>query len=73
MEYKDNQIKVLKELLRLYVAFEIVDLDEDEFENFIGFLNVDENFLKTSSDLELITFIIDKFEHFQRIKYIQGR
>jgi hypothetical protein len=73
MEYKDNQIKVLKELLRLYVAFEIVDLDEDEFENFIGFLNVDENFLKTSSDLELITFIKDKFEHFQRIKYIQGR
>lgn len=73
MEYKDNQIKVLKELLRLYVAFEIVDLDEEEFENFIGFLNVDENFLKTSSDLELITFIKDKFEHFQRVKYMQGR
>lgn len=67
LEYKDNQMKVLKELLRVYVAYEIVDLDEENFENFIAFLNVDEDFLKTSSDMELVTFIKDKYEHFRRL------
>lgn len=65
LEYQDNQMKVLKELLHLYVAYDIVALNEEEFENFIGFLNIDENFLKTSSDMELITFIKDKFEHYR--------
>lgn len=64
MEYKDDQRRVLKELLRLYVAYDIVELDESEFDGFIEFLNVDENFLKTSSEMELITFVKDKFEHF---------
>lgn len=67
MEYKDDQRKVLKELLSVYVAYDIVKLDEMEFDNFIDFLNVDENFLKTSSEMELITFIKDKFEHFSRM------
>lgn len=67
MEFKDNQTKVLKELLRLYVSYEIVNLNEDEFEGFINFLNIDENFLKTSSDMELVTFIKDKFDHYLRI------
>lgn len=64
MEYKNDQRKVLKELLRLYVAYDIVELEESEFDTFIEFLNVDENFLKTSSEMELITFVKDKFEHF---------
>jgi hypothetical protein len=68
MEYKDNQAKVLKELLRLYVSYDIVELDEEEFEDFITFLNIDENFLKTSSDLELVQFIKEKFEHFKSLK-----
>lgn len=68
MQYKDNQRLVLKELLRLYVAYEIFDLGEEEFDDFIAFLNIDEDFLKTSSDLELITFIKDKFDHFMYLK-----
>ncbi len=68
MEFKDNQTKVLKELLRLYVAYEIVNLSEDEFEEFIMFLNIDENFLKTASEIELVTFIKDKYEHFMRMR-----
>lgn len=67
MEYKDDQRKVIKELLRLYVAYDIVKLDEEEFDNFIEFLNIDEDFLKTASEMELITFIKDKFEHFSRM------
>jgi hypothetical protein len=64
-EYKDDQRRVVRELLRNYVAFEIVDLSEEEFDEFIAFLNIDENFLKTASEMELITFIKDKFEHYK--------
>jgi hypothetical protein len=63
-----KQTKVLKELLRVYISYDIVNLDEEEFEDFITFLNIDENFLKTSSEMELVTFIKDKFEHYMLIK-----
>jgi hypothetical protein len=64
-EYKDNQRLVVKELLRLYVAYEIIELEEEEFDSFIAFLNINDNFLKTASEMELITYIKDKFEHFK--------
>lgn len=62
--YKNDQRKVVKELLRVYVAYEIINLTEEEFDDFITFLNVDESFLKTATEMELIVFIKDKFEHY---------
>ena len=67
-EYKDNKRKVVQELLRLYVASDIIELDEEEFDSFISFLNLSENFLKTSTEMELYLFIKDKYEHFKRLK-----
>jgi len=64
--YKDNQRRVVQELLRLYIAYEIIDLKEPEFDAFLVFLNLDPDFLKTASEIELITYIKDKFEHFKR-------
>jgi hypothetical protein len=64
--YVDQQRKVLKELLRVYVAYEVIDLKDDEFDEFIIFLNISDDFLKTTSDIELIDFIRGKFEHFPR-------
>jgi tyrosyl-tRNA synthetase len=66
-EFKDDQRKVVKELLRLYVAYDIIDLSEEEFDDFILFLNVNETFLRTASEMELITFVQDKYFHFQRL------
>ena len=68
-EYKDDQVRIVKELLRTYVAFDIIDLTDDEFEDFIYFLNLDEMFLKTASEMELITFIQDKFDHYLNVTH----
>ena len=68
MKYKDDQREVVKELLRLYTSYDIVKLPEDEFDQFIDFLNISPDFLKTASEMELVTFIKDKFEHYQRLK-----
>jgi hypothetical protein len=70
--YKDNQRKIVQELLRLYVAYDIIDLSESEFDQFISFLNVNETFLKTATEMELITFIQDKYDHFKSMNQIQS-
>lgn len=67
-EHLDSQRDVLKELLRTYVAYEVIELTDQEFDEFIAFLNMDETFLKTASEMELITFIQDKFDHYQWMK-----
>lgn len=65
LKHEDNKKKVLKELLQVYVVYEIIELSDEQFDDFISFLNISEDFLKTSSDLELIIFIKDKLEHFK--------
>lgn len=66
-QYKDDQRRIVQELLRLYVAFDIIELTESQFDAFITFLNIDEQFIKTASEMELILFIKDKYEHFKQL------
>ena len=66
-EFKDDQRKVVQELLRLYVAYDIVSLNNDEFDDFILFLNINPDFLKTATEMELITFVKDKYFHYKMI------
>ena len=68
MEYIDNQEQIVKEILHLYVHHDIIELEYADFEEFVTFLNLNTEFLKTASDYELITYIQSKFEHFQKIK-----
>lgn len=68
LEYQDQKKDIVKEILRVYVHNDIIDLNEDEFDAFIVFLNLNERFLKEASDYELIIYIKDKFEHYQKIK-----
>ena len=57
---------IVKELLRNYVSYDIISLSEEDFDAFISFLNIEDSFLKTATEMELITFIKDKYEHFKR-------
>jgi hypothetical protein len=68
MEFKDRQYDVVKEILRVYVHNDIINLTEDDFDEFIRFLNLNTEFLKTASDYDLVTYIKGKFEHFQKIQ-----
>ncbi len=65
MEHQDDINRVLKELLRAYGSYDVIYLKEEQFERFIYFLNIDENFLKTASDYELIQYIKGKLEHYK--------
>lgn len=68
MKFVDSKRDILKELLRAYVAYDVVNLTEEEFDEFIYFLNMDPAFLRTASEWELIEFIKGKYEHFVYMK-----
>ena len=67
MEFKDKQEDIVKEILRVYVSNDIIDLDQDQFTEFIRFLNLNPEFLKSATDYELIVYIKGKYEHFKKI------
>lgn len=67
MEHQDNMNTVVRELLRAYVSYDVVYLEEEQFSAFINFLNIDEHFLRTASDYELIGYIQGKLEHYKQL------
>lgn len=67
LQYMDSKTEIVKEILRLYVVYEVIDMTEAQFDDFITFMALDENFLKTATDMELATFIKDKYEHYKML------
>jgi len=58
---EERKRQLLKELLHRYVAWEIINLEDDEFDRFVDFCNVPEEFMKTSTQYDFIEFIKGKF------------
>jgi len=68
LQYQDQMEMVVKELLRVYVSYDILELEEEEFLDFIIFLNLNEEFLKNASDYDLIVYIKEKYIHFRQLR-----
>lgn len=54
---EDRKRRLLKELFRKYIDYEIIDLEDEEFDEFIDHCNVSENFMKSSSQYEFLMYI----------------
>ncbi|MFD1553739.1 hypothetical protein DNU06_09880 [Putridiphycobacter roseus] len=67
MEYKDQQTEVVKEVLKIYVNANIIDLRDDQFESFMQYLNLNDEFLKHASDYELVVYIKYRYRQFESI------
>lgn len=57
MEFQDSKEEVLKELLRVYVSYDFVELSDEEFLGFIRYLDIQDNFLKSVNDYTLAVHI----------------
>ena len=57
LENEDKKRSLLKELFRKYVDADIIILSDEEFDEFIGYCNVSEQFMKTSTQYEFCIFI----------------
>ncbi len=55
---------LLKELFKQYVDYNIIDLDDDQFDEFIEYLDVSDSFLKNSSQYDFIIYVKRKYTYF---------
>jgi hypothetical protein len=63
-ENEDLKMDILKDLFRLYVKNDIIDLSEEEFEAFIIYCNLSEEFIKSANQFELVMAIKGKYAAF---------
>ncbi len=68
MRNNDNRRALLKELFRKYVDSDIIQLDNTEFDEFIDFCGVSDEFLKSSTQYDFIMYIKKRFEVFRMMK-----
>jgi hypothetical protein len=63
---------LLKELFKKYVDYHIIDLSDDQFDEFIEYIDVSDAFLKNSSQYDFIIFVKRKFVYFMRQHQYDG-
>ncbi len=64
-ENEDLKRDVLRDLFHLYVKYDLIDLKDDEFDAFIKYLNLNDEFIKNASQFELVMAIKGKYESFK--------
>jgi len=62
-EYQTREL--LKELLSKYADYDIIDLNDREFDDFIDYLGVDDVFLQQTSQYQFILFVKEQFRRFK--------
>lgn len=65
LENEDRKRDLLKELFRLYVDYEIIALNDEQFDDFITYLNVSDEFLIQSSQYDFLVFVKDRFRDYK--------
>jgi hypothetical protein len=65
LENEDRKRELLKELFRLYVDYEIIVLNDEQFDDFITYLNVSDDFLKNSSQYDFLIYVKDRFRDYK--------
>jgi hypothetical protein len=65
LENEDKKRELLKDLFHHYVDYDIIQLTNDQFDEFIDFLNVSDEFMKTSTQYDFLIFVRDRFKDFK--------
>jgi hypothetical protein len=64
-ENEDLKRDILKDLFRLFIKHDIINLNDEEFDAFIKYLNLSDEFMQNATQLELILAIKGKYEIFK--------
>ena len=68
LETEEAKRIVLKDLFRLYNNYNIIDIDEDEYDRFITYLNMPYNYLQQTSDYDLAVSIKRMYSGYEKDK-----
>ncbi len=63
----DKKRDLLKELFTKYIDYQIIDLEEEEFEDFIDFMGVTDGQLISMTQYEFILFTKQRFKVFRQV------
>jgi hypothetical protein len=68
IELTNNDLRraLLKELFAKYVEYEILDLEDDEFDAFIDFMDPGDQRLKSFTQYEFILYVQKKYVDYKR-------
>ncbi|CAN5485014.1 hypothetical protein BH10BAC1_BH10BAC1_14920 [soil metagenome] len=64
-ENEDLKRDILKDLFHLYVKYDVIDLQDDEFDAFVKYLNLSDEFIQNATQFELVMAIKGKYESFK--------
>lgn len=62
---EDRKRDLLKELFRHYVDYEIIQLDNSQFDDFIDYLNVSDEFMRRSTQYDFLIYVRDRFKEYK--------
>jgi len=65
LENNDRRAELLKELFHHYVDYQIIELNAEEFDEFIRYINVSDEFLKTTSQYDFLIFVKERFHDYK--------
>jgi hypothetical protein len=67
LENEDRKRALLKELLHKYVEYDIINLSDEAFDDFIDFLNVPDYVIKGLSQYEFLLFVKKRYEMYSSL------
>ena len=65
LENWDRRRDVLKDLFHLYIKYDIINLSDDQFDAFISYCNLSDEFIKDSTQYDLVMTIKNKYKNFE--------
>lgn len=68
LENNDRRKVFLKELLRNYISYEILDMPDTQLEDFIDFMGLNDEYIKSVNDYDLAAYITAAYERYKRYK-----
>lgn len=66
LQNEDRKRELLKELFRRYIDADIIYLNDEEFDDFIDFCRVPEDFMKRSTQYEFCVYIKARYYEYRR-------
>jgi len=65
LENEDKKRDLLKSLFYHYVDYGIIELNDEEFDDFIDFLNVSDDFMKRSTQYDFLIYVKERFKDYR--------
>ncbi|MDZ4821886.1 MAG: hypothetical protein SH856_00315 [Flavobacteriales bacterium] len=65
MENADRKRELLKELFRIYVDWEIIALNDSDFDAFIDYINISDEYMKSASQYDFLVYVKERFSDYK--------